>query len=361
VKVANVTLYEYASEQLRNLYKVVGFGNPDANVLDLLRELLGAAGARPLSDGPLWPSDVSDDATPIEFSVAFDETGGRAIRVLGETIAENPSLGANTDATRQVLAAVADRFGLPLDRYHAVADLFLPGAPRGKFALWYSLILRPDSRPQLKIYFNPEVHGRGTDRELVATALRRLGLDKAYEIVEEHALRRGALDRFSFFALDLNDDPLSRVKLYVSHDSASSVDVERAGRAVDGVDPERIREFCEIIGGGTGPFGGRPLVSSYSFVGDGTGRPGNYSLYVPIRDYVPDDETARSRVLEFMKRRNLDEAELDQAVGAVTQRQLAAGVGLIAHVSLRLGRFGSGTTLYLSSEAFTVTPPSATA
>ncbi|WP_307849762.1 tryptophan dimethylallyltransferase family protein [Qaidamihabitans albus] len=352
----NVTLSDYTGRQLRNLCAEAGFDEADDTPVDLLRELLGPAGRRRLSEEPLWSSDVSDDASPVEFSFAFDDNGGRAIRVLGETMAEDPGPAANIAAARRFLDVVTARYGCTADRFDAVQDLFLPAQPHGKFALWFSLIFRPQAPPHLKVYFNPEVRGPERAPELVAEGLRRLGMDNAYDIATAHALRRGSRDRFSFFALDLDDSPLSRVKLYVSHESGRSEDVEQAATAVSGVDVAEIREFCRLVGGGSGPFTGRPLISSYSFVEADPGRPGNYSLYLPVRDYVPDDETARSRVRSFMSRRGLDQADLDRALRAVTNRSLRERAGLIAHVSLRLGGFGAGTTIYLSSEAYGGTP-----
>ncbi len=357
MNVAPVTLFDHASRQLGELCRVAGFPADDGDPVDVLRELLGAAGARPLTEPPLWPSDVADDATPVEFSVAFDESGDRAVRILGETIPQNPGHAANIHAAKRFLTHMAQRFDLRLDRFQAVEDLFLTERPQGKFALWFSVILRPGRAPALKVYFNPQVRGEHAAPGLVAEGLRRLGLSDAYETVTEHALLRGAADRFSFFALDLDDGPLSRVKLYVSHDSAESGTVERAAGAVAGVNPLLVREFLTAAGGGTGPYAGRPLISSYSFVEADAGRPGNYSLYLPIRDYVPDDAAARERVLAHFARAGLPAAELDRAIAAVTDRPMAAGVGLIAHVSLRLGRFGTGTTVYLSSEAYAVAAP----
>ncbi|MDQ0380541.1 tryptophan dimethylallyltransferase family protein [Amycolatopsis thermophila] len=336
---------------------MAGFPDDDGDPVVVLRELLDAAGRRPLTRPPLWPSDVADDATPVEFSLALDESGDRAVRILGEPIPENPGPAANIHAAKRFLTHMAQRLDLTLHRFHAVEDLFLAEEPQGKFALWFSVILRPGRPPALKVYFNPLVRGVDAAPALVAEALRRLGLDEAYDTVASSALRRGAADRFSFFALDLDNGPLSRVKLYISHESADSATVERAAEAVDGVNPMALREFLTLAGGGTGPFAGRPLVSSYSFVEAGAGRPGNYSLYLPIRDYVPDDEVARAQVLAHFDRAGLPAAELDRAIGAVTGRALRDGTGLIAHVSLRLGRFGTGTTVYLSSEAYAVTAP----
>ncbi|TNC24187.1 tryptophan dimethylallyltransferase family protein [Amycolatopsis alkalitolerans] len=354
---AESTLFNHARNQLHGLCELAGFEPGDENPAILLRELLGPAGARPLRERPSHASDVADDGTPVEFSVAFDDDGARAIRVLGEAGGEKPGHSTDVAAGKRFLAAMSKRFHIPTERFAAVAELFLPERPQGKFAVWFSLILRPRARPRLKAYFNPEVRGRGRAKELVVEGFRRLGLDDAYETAARHALVRGSRDRLSFFAVDLDDSPLSRVKLYVSHSGATAADAERAAAAVSGADPTQVRGFCDLLGGHAGPFSGRPLVSSYSFVEAEPTGPGTYSLYLPIRDYVPDDEVARGRVAAFLSARGLAPQLLDRAIDAVTRRPLRAGVGLLAHVSLRLGPFGSGTTVYLSSEAYRVAPP----
>jgi hypothetical protein len=132
--------------------------------------------------------------------------------------------------------------------------------------------------------------------------------------------------------------------------------VVRAAGVVDGVDVTEVAEFCAAAGGGTGPFEDRPLVDSYTLI-QGPDRPVGYSIYVPIRSYVSDDEEARHRVVALLARYGFDSAAFDRAVSAVTQRSLRVGVGLIAHVSLRLGPPRPGVTVYLSSETYRVSPP----
>ncbi|MGW9309265.1 tryptophan dimethylallyltransferase family protein [Saccharomonospora azurea] len=351
------TLFDYTSRQLRNLCDEAGFPSSDSAPVDMLRELLGPGGDRRLSEGPLWPSDVADDATPVEFSVALDDTGENAVRILGEVIAEQPGMAANMAAARRFLDSTAERLGIPTERFDAVQDLFLPEDPQGKFSFWYSLIFRPNATPKLKVYFNPDVRGEHRGRELVAEGFRRLGMEDAYDAASEHSVQRGEKDRFTFFAVDLDDSPTSRVKLYISHYSATAEEAVRASQAVDGLDAESIRDFCRVLGGDTVTFGGRPLVSSYSFVEADPKRPGNYSLYLPIRDYVAHDAEARERVRAFLGARGSDPAGLDRAIAAVTDRPLDEGRGLLAHVSLRLGQFGTGTTIYLSSEGYEALPP----
>jgi DMATS type aromatic prenyltransferase len=355
------SLFQYTGGQLTRLCQVVGL--TDAKTpLYLLRQLIGPAAAdRPVAEGPLWASDVADDNSPVEFSVEFDENGRPTLRILGEVTATKPGVRANSNAARCLLLSLSDKFGLCLDRFDTVADLFLPDEPHGLFTMWYSLVFAPDAAPRIKVYFNPAVRGAQHAPYLVSTALRRLGLDGAYETVAAHALRRGHRDRLSFFALDLHGGDRARVKVYVSHDDADAGDVELAALAADHVEPSTVREFCSIMGGGVGTFTGLPLVSSYSFVTGDSTRPSGYSVYLPVRGYVPDDDVARARTRELLARNGIDLALLDRAVAAVSRRPLADGVGLIAHVSLRLGRVRPGITVYLSAEAYGTRPPTTTA
>jgi DMATS type aromatic prenyltransferase len=355
------SVLEHLAGQLNPLCRVLDL-DPDTP-LDLLAGLLGPHGARSLAEPPAWPSDVADDHSPVEFSVAFNDTEPPALRILAEVPGVPPGIQANTRAAYEFLTANAARFGLATDRLDAVADVFDPalsntGQPPGTFALWCSLVFRHGRDPEFKVYFNPEVAGVARAPELVEEALGRLGLGDSYRAMLARSIRPGELgrrDRLAFFALDLHNGPQARVKLYVSHYEADAADAARAATAVDGVDPDEVAEFCLAAGGG-GRFDGRPLVGSYTLAG-GADRPVGYSVYVPIRDYVDDDHEARDRVTAVLARHGFGTALLHRCVAAVSRRPLAAGVGLLAHVSLRLGPPRPGVTVYLSAEAYEVTPP----
>lgn len=327
------------------------YGIPPDSSGSVLTELLGSAARWPLQQQPPWHSDVADDATPVEFSVAFDGAR-RKVRVLGETIAEPPSAKANLRTAEQFVAELHSRGDVVLDKLRAVQDLFTPQEPRGAFAWWYSVILDPDGPPKFKVYFNPEVHGREAASELVEQALSRLGLPAVQSTLDKYALRRFDQDVVSFFAVDLDSGDQARVKIYVSHLDGSAQDAVRTAQAVPGLAHERIEEFCAALAPGTTVFGGRPLVSSYSFVDGDTSTPSNYSLYVPVRDYVPHDAVARERVLRALEPHGVGAAEVDRITAAVTNRSLHEAAGLLAHVSLRLSPESTGTTLYVSSEAY---------
>ncbi|GAA2631616.1 hypothetical protein [Paractinoplanes durhamensis] len=343
------SVLEHLAGQLNPLCRVLEMD--PATPLDLLAGVLGPHGARSLADPPAWPSDIADDHSPIEFSVAFNDHEPPALRLLAE-------VPGGAQAGYDFLAGAAGRYGLAIARLDAVRDLFTADVPPGSFALWCSLVFRSGRRPEFKVYLNPEVAGVDRAPELVAEALGRLGLGDSYRTMLARSIRPGELgrrDRLSFFALDLHDGPQARVKLYLSHHDADAADAARAAAVVPGVDPAEVTAFC-LAAGGPGRFDGRPLVGSYTLAG-GARQPVGYSIYVPIRDYVDDDREARDRVAAVLARYGFGTALLHRCVAAVSRRPLAAGVGLIAHVSLRLGPPRPGVTVYLSAEAYQVTPP----
>ncbi|WP_229680111.1 tryptophan dimethylallyltransferase family protein [Saccharopolyspora thermophila] len=340
--------------QLKNLCEVVGIDESAA--LRLLSDVLGPAAQRPLSEPPIYPSDVADDATPVEYSLQFQDDGSRRLRILAEALPAHPGPAANLAAARQLVDALADRYHLALDRLRSVQDLFSPDEPQGKFSWWFSFIFDASGAPKFKVYFNPHVRGADAAPRLVKKAFDRLGMAGAHETVHRYALRRDGLDDPVFFALDLDDSPHARVKLYVSQRDARPSDAQAAADAVPGIDPALVREFCAQLAPDTEVFTGRPLVSSYSFVADDVDKPSNYSLYLPIRDYVPNDAVARERIGGYLPQVGVDPAVLDRAIGALTDRPLAARAGLLAHISLRLSPNRIGTTVYLSSEAYGGTP-----
>lgn len=152
-----VSLSDHLCDQLRRLCGAVGIG--PAEPLDLLESLLGPAGPQPLSAPPSWPSNIADDHSPVEFSVAFSPTEPPTVRILGETLGAPPSRLANMLATQRFLDIHAHRAGLSTSRLDSVRDLFATRDPQGVFALWCSLVFRNGRRPEFKVYLNPELRG----------------------------------------------------------------------------------------------------------------------------------------------------------------------------------------------------------
>ncbi|GAA4013775.1 DMATS family aromatic prenyltransferase [Allokutzneria multivorans] len=353
-----ISLSDYAREQLRSMHRAVGLADAPGELIDPIGDLLGPGGAHLLSEPPLWSSELSDDKTPIEFSVAFEGEQTPTVRLCVEPLAKSPSHAANVQISKEILQFYSERFSFSLDQFDQVSELFLdPGLP-GRFSVWVSVVLKRNDSPTFKVYFTPDQQALACAPELIEQALVRLGFTEAFAPLRRHVMRpEPGLDQFTFFSLDLGERLRSRVKVYASHYAADTTDIERAARLARGVEPGRLRDFCYLVGGGPGPFAARPLISSYAFVEGDNDRPSGYTLHLPIRDYVTDDQQSRARVNALLSQHGFPTAPFERALGVMARRPLEGGVGMIPYASLRLGLVRPGVTIYLASELYETPRP----
>jgi DMATS type aromatic prenyltransferase len=329
----------------------------------LFRALVAPLGQRPLRVAPAWPSDISDDQTPYEFSVALGNDGPE-VRALFEAApsGDGYDLASRVGAAQAVNAQLAERFPLDRSRLDAIADLFLPAAPQGSFALWHALSFRARQPvPEVRVYLNPRAQGRWRAPALVEEALGRLGLGRAFHALLTHALRRGpALDDLRYLSLDLTPSADARVKVYVFHEQAHPQLLEEASRPARNYVPDEVADFCRALAG-PGPYGGRAVATCWAFTSADPERPVTSTVHVPVRAYAGDDQVAYDRLLAYAERRGLPLTVLRRAVNAVAQRPLAAGSGLLTYASLRSVGGRPRLTVYLATEAYRTEPPRAQA
>lgn len=352
----DVTVGALLRDQLTGLLMAVGAGAQRDCAVRLLETFLGDTAARPVGAPPAWPSDVADDHSPVEWSVAFEPDRPPSVRILVEPIAPHPGHAVNARLGLSRLAEIAGHRGLSANRLASLGDLFFPEPAQGLFALWYSIVLRGASQ-EVKAYLNPAASGPARATDLTREALHRLGFRAGFGAIEEVVRSRGpGMDSCAYVALDLNDHHDARVKVYLAHRDAGTEDVVRVAEAVPGLDLDQLREFCRLAGDPGDRHDRRPLMSSYSFLSNAPDRPRGYSLYIPVRDYVRDDREARDRALAVLTHFGLDATGCDDAIAAVARRPLDGGRGLISHVSLRMGVPRPGVTVYLSTEIYGIKP-----
>src|SRR4029077_18354724 len=318
-------LGDHVDWQLRRLCRAVGLKGFQDLYAGLMRELLGPAATEALGELPAWESQISDDHTPVEYSISFDMGRMPRLRFLVEPSDRRPDLGANMQAGLQVLKVLADRYQFSLDRLSMLQDLFFPRRPQGPFGLWLAAELGRTGTPRFKAYLNPSVHGPNRAWQVVAEALARLGFGDAFPSLLRYGVpRHPQVDRFYIFSLDLGSPwGRPRVKVYIRHEGFSGAEAAQAGCAVPGVSPESIAQFCELVGG-PGPFTGRPLISCFSFVEGDHERPSAYTIHLPIRDYVLHDADARNRVSAALDCYGFDASLLRRGLAGVLQRPLEA-------------------------------------
>lgn len=343
------TLGQQLDSRLSRLLQSIGQHDRVPNALRVAH-LLGRSWRDELtSKGPIWASDITDDHTPFEFSLALN---GRSenVRILTEPQdTEQPSLAASWRLAMDVNEQLASCWGASFDSYSKVADLFEPTlSDEGNFSLWHSAILEAGG-PQFKVYLNPEVHGGDDSQRVLSAALGRLGLTDAWASLARNALRRGELDEAMYFSLDLVDAPHARVKIYVAHRNSTADDIIDALAPCAGFDASSIRAWLLQLMGSMGPFLDRPPITCFALQGN---RPELHSatLHLPVRCYLAEDfEIARRvcRLLQFPQ-----QVSFMRALTVTAERPLELDRGLQTYVSLRASPGLEAVTVYLAPQVY---------
>lgn len=320
-------------------------------VLDTLHTLARGWATRCVSTAAVR-SDITDDHSPFEFSLAFDD-GPPQLRLLAEAQGAEPSLASNWDAAWAVNEELERRFGASLTRAREIADLFAPDDPAALFALWHAVGFGAQGRPAFKLYFNPRAHGSAEAGARTREALERLGLDAAARWLESHALARGETDELIYFSLDLSASEQARTKIYVAHRGATVGDLEAVLAAGHGHAPGDALRFCRAMTGQREAFERRPLLTCAAFVGPEP-RPSTVTLHLPIRAYVSDDQAALERIQAFLS--PADAAIYEAALRRLATRSLSAGTGVQTYTSFRRQAGRERLTVYLSPEVYRSQP-----
>ncbi|MGW0392121.1 tryptophan dimethylallyltransferase family protein [Streptomyces sp. NPDC003042] len=359
------TLGGHAARQVLRLCEAAGLNGADsAEYARTLLTVLGPVAERPLDLPPPDDSFLSDDHTPVEFSLSFVPDADPTLRVLLEPGYGAGSLAENGRIGLRAVREMGRRWGFDTTRLDALEDLFFPGDPEGPLALWCALELLPGGVPKVKVYLNPAASGQERSAETVREALHRLGHREAFAALPPS-------DRHVFFALDLGawEDP--RVKVYLAHHDLSAAGAIGLSRMVGGPEHTEIKRFfrtaagydtdaegLDSVDGQDVPLDRRPGLSCHNFTETETGLPSGFTLHIPVRDYARHDGEALDRAVAVLRRHGMDPAPLPRSLSAVTGRPLQDGVGLIAYLALahQQGR-PPRVTAYISSEAYAVRPP----
>lgn len=345
--VSSATLATLGSERLHALCHELGYSaSQTSSTVSLFQKLAGPWGQRAVGLPPPWASDITDDHSPYEFSLAVD---GRAseLRFLIEVQGHQPSLASNWAAARAMNEWLAEEYGVFLGRLALIEELFAPTQDRGRFAMWHAVCLRPGEPPDFKLYLNPQARGPTEARTLVETAMQRLGLGDSCA----HLPATGPDDALCYFSLDLSARPESRVKIYTAHSRADVERIEAAIASARGHVPGLVRDFCQTVGASEGPFNARPVQTCLAFV-QGHVAPKTATVYFPIRSYAANDRVAAHRILHSMPPESA--STYSGALEAFTDRRLEDGIGMQTYVSLRVEPGHRRLTVYLSPEVYEV-------
>lgn len=338
-----------AARALKQLCDATARSNAFWHCLETQRVLFDGWGDVAVPASAPYGSNIGDDHSPYEFSLALQPGQGVEIRLLVEAQGVAPSATSNRAAALALNERLHERFAVPFSRFEAVRDLFITGAETG-FSLWHAVCWTPGDAAEFKIYLNPEANGKAHALEVAREAMARLGLGEQSASLA-HLARRGELDQVKYFSLDLSSARHARVKVYAAHQGSTASDVE----AVFAASPSHCRgdvvEFCRNLVGHTGPFDKRPVQSCFSFTSESIA-PTSATFHFPIAHYSPSDRETRARVSALLRGHGLDAGSYERSFDAMAADVPPALRSTQSYVSFKRGSAGLRVTTYLSPRLF---------
>lgn len=360
-QVINGSYVDEGIRQLAHLSQSVG--QTSATTEKLLKAFKFSCGEWAQNPVPLkldksgWVSDVSNDHSPLEYSLALDQrTGDAEVRFLVEAQPEHNSLAALQESVTRLSEDIATEYSgiASLDRLNTIRDVFMPQDAEGSLVAWHSFAMSK-TLEKWKIYLNPHASGKANAAHLTREAMTRLGLESSWKLLE--SVMTGE-DFVIYFALGMSHDPEeAEVKVYVAHPGASATDIAQKHTILDpSASKYQIEQFYSCMSGGSlGPFCGKPPISCIAFRSSKPLRPTRTVLF-PMDSYAASDAEAQERVEAYMHAVSAPELYRERyraGIDAVRRRPLTAGRGIHSWVSLKQKPEGKrSNTFYLSPELF---------
>ncbi len=158
--IENETFLSFGTDRLRRLCRAVDMHDEEARIVDAFGRLSRPWNRWVIGARPRWyPSILSDDHAP--SSSRPRSPGESRDPVLLGGAGRGTQHGVQHGDRLSVLSELAGRHDLPLARWDAIKDLFLPEQPRGLFTLLFGVTWGRGRAPKFKIYLNPYVALRG--------------------------------------------------------------------------------------------------------------------------------------------------------------------------------------------------------
>ncbi len=350
------TYVECGVEKLTALCESVGLDHKIDQIIEIFRSITTSWGNRAVGD-TAWQSDVSDDATPFEFSIALDPDNVE-LRVLVEAQGSEASLQSNWQAGLELNQYLAANYSVNLDRFEQIADLYAPTNSTAKFSIWHAVCFYPDQEPAFKLYLNPQSQSQSRSAAIVEESLVRLGFTHAWPTLAETSAQRGPdKDEFVYFSLDLAAHDRARVKLYLRHHDATPVELESALSAARNYISGDAIEFCQAMAPGQTSFSAKSAITCFSLIAGDDDTPSNGTLYLPISNYATDDRVVCDRLDLYFIEHGLPVSRYQSAIQSFATRSLESGIGMHSYVSFRREQHQRRISIYLNPEANTVRSP----
>ncbi|WP_440899344.1 tryptophan dimethylallyltransferase family protein [Actinosynnema sp.] len=329
-EVAGTAYRDFAAQQWVAACAALDF--PFSELYRTLHELdsvLGQWADAPIGEAPRYPSFVSRDGFPLEFSVSW-RGGVGEVRVLFESLGAEPTAKGAQEAGRALTRALGALPGVSLDRYLRVEDLYVADDPVPyRPAVWHSLAHRRGEASRYKVYLNPQTRGVDRAHAVMRETMRRLGLERAWDHVERAGLDPGR-DVLEFVALDLDERAEARVKVYYRH--LGEVDLDRVASLARRHDPALAAPVYRAVYGDEAPVNEPMTCLAFR---EGLDTPDEANLYLRLPSVVASDAEAADRVAAAMRLCGLDPRPHHDVASALAPLPLDSVVGLHELLSFR--------------------------
>lgn len=350
------TYVECGVEKLTALCKSVGLDHKTDQIINIFRSITTSWGNRAVGD-TTWQSDVSDDATPFEFSIALDPDNVE-LRVLVEAQGSTANLQSNWQAGLELNQYLAANHSVNLDRFEQISDLYAPTNSTAKFSIWHAVCFYPDKEPAFKLYLNPQSQSKSRSAAIIEESLVRLGFTHAWPTLAETCAQRGPdKDEFVYFSLDLATHTQARAKVYLRHHDATPAELESALSAARNYVSGDAIEFCQAMAPGQTSFSAKSAITCFSFIAGDDDTPSNGTLYLPISNYAIDDRAVCDRLDLYFIQHGLPVSRYQSAIQSFAVRSLESGIGMHSYVSFRREQDKRRVGIYLNPEANAVRFP----
>lgn len=291
-------------------------------------------GNRVIGEQCSYASYISRDGFPLELSISW-RAGVPEVRILFESLGEEPTPAGCQRAGRALTRALATRSGASAERYDLVEDLFVSSDPRPyRPTVWHSSAWRVGALPHYKSYFNPQVRGVAATGDVVAEAMDRLGLGQAWAPVgEEYADLSARGHVIDFFALDLRDDPTARVKVYFRHPTVDLTELDRVASFARHHDSVRARRAYRTIYGDAQTMVNEPMTC-LAFR-PGVPEPEQANVYLRLPGNIDSDVDAVQRIADVFRAEGLEPGQYLDTVSALAPLPVEETVGVHELMSFR--------------------------
>ncbi|MGP4014622.1 tryptophan dimethylallyltransferase family protein [Saccharopolyspora sp. 5N708] len=335
--VSELSFAEFLTGHWREMSHQLGFASSavDRSVSEL-DAVLSPWGDQPIGSACAPPSFVSADGFPAEMSVSW-KGGDAELRVLFESLGTEPTPRSRQEAGLALTHRLAETRGVSLDRFHAVADLFLADCPLpNRPTVWHSLAWQPPHPPTYKVYLNPQAHGPDRAIEVVTEAMRRLNMVAAWNPVLQRLpelSQRG--HEMEFVGLDLDERARARVKVYFRHHPMRQSEMDLIAALAHRHDTERAKSaWRAIYGGGHDTTIDNEPLTCLAFRSGSSG-PEEANLYLRLPDNARSDAEAHDRIAALMRSEGIDPIPYQKLIHSIAPAALETVSGLQELLSYR--------------------------